>query len=153
MVITKVPDCLCHTVVTVAYQKCKHYCHLPDKLSFLNNNQPSTIASNFFVPNSVGRRILHTVHSVSEILIFNAHALSRVIMRLLPTVVLRYRWERKKVPHIWVVPNGTSTFSVLENQINEIFKLGLFEAAKAEGGRLVKEADFEAEKKIPTKKI
>ena len=91
MVITKVPDCLCHTVVTVAYQKCKHYCHLPDKLSFLNNNQPSTIASNFFVPNSVGRRILNTVHSGCEILIFNAHA---QIWPALPANFLTLRvWE------------------------------------------------------------
>ena len=32
------------------------------------------------------------------------------------------------------------------------FSLGPFEVVEAEGGRLVKEADFEAEKKIPTKK-
>ena len=33
-----------------------------------------------------------------------------------------------------------------------VFQFVFFEDAKAEGGRLVKEADFEAEKKIPTKK-
>ena len=42
---------------------------------------------------------------------------------------------------------------MLENQINKIFELGLFEAAKAEGGRLVKEADFEAEKKFQQNKF
>ena len=34
---------------------------------------------------------------------------------------------------------------MLENQKNEMFQRGLFEDAEAEGGRLVKEADFEAE--------
>ena len=33
------------------------------------------------------------------------------------------------------------------------FSLGPFEVVEAEGGRLVKEADFEAEKKILLKKI
>ena len=61
------------------------------------------------------------------------------------TVVLRCRWEKKKLHGLWVVPNDTSTFSVLENQKNEMFQRGLFEDAEAEGGRLVKEADFEAE--------
>ena len=36
---------------------------------------------------------------------------------------------------------------------NEMFQPGLFADAKAEGGRLVKEADFEAEKKINKKRI
>ena len=45
----------------------------------------------------------------------------------------------------YVVPNDSSTFSQLENQKNEMFQQGLFEDAEAEGGRLVKEADFEAE--------
>jgi hypothetical protein len=69
------------------------------------------------------------------------------------TVVLRCRWEKKNVHGVWVVPNDSSTFSVLENQENEIFQRGLFEDAKAKGGRLVEEADFEAEKKIKQKKI
>ena len=62
-------------------------------------------------------------------------------------MVLRCRWEKKKLQGLWVVPNDASTFSVLENQKNEMFQRGLFEDAEAEGGRLVKEADFEAEKK------
>ena len=41
--------------------------------------------------------------------------------------------ERKKVPHVWVVPDGTSTFSELENHKNEMFSLGLFEDAETEG--------------------
>ena len=49
--------------------------------------------------------------------------------------------------HFWVVPDGTPTFSELENQKSEMIQRGLFEDAEAKGGRLVKEADFEAEEK------
>ena len=54
---------------------------------------------------------------------------------------------------VWVVPKGTSTISVLENQKIEMFQWGLFEDTKAEGGRLVKEADFKALKKFKQRKF
>ena len=53
--------------------------------------------------------------------------------------------REKNLHGVWVVPNGTPTFSELEKR--EMFQWGLFEDAEAEGGRLVKDADFEAEKK------
>ena len=60
--------------------------------------------------------------------------------------------EEKNVPGVLIVPNGTSTFSELENQKTKNFKQGFFEDIKAKGGRLMKEADFEAEKKFKLKK-
>ena len=50
--------------------------------------------------------------------------------------------------HFHSLRGGTSTLSVLENQKNEMFSLGLFEYGKVKGGRLVNEADFEAKTKI-----
>ena len=45
-------------------------------------------------------------------------------------------------------------FSELENQKNKMFYWQLFKDAEAKGGHIVKEADFEAEKKVSnTKKI
>ena len=62
------------------------------------------------------------------------------------TVLLKCRGERKKEHGVFIVPKDTTTISELETKKNEMFLWEHLEDAKAEGARLVKEADFEAEK-------